>query len=216
MLASASPGDAHPTRHRMSSEARREAIIDAAVKLFAEKGFRGTTTRELAAAVGVSEPVLYQHFQTKRDLYTAIIDRKSQEGGQRFEAKLGPYLKMNDDCGFFTVLAQLIVEYHTTDPAYIRLILFSALEGHELADICYQRQHTVFLNMIADYIRRRIGEGALRNIDPTIAAYTFIGMVAHYAQAGVIHRCGEQMAASEDVIPMMVNIFLDGMQSTSR
>ena len=65
---------------RMSSEERRAAIIHAACRLFAEKGFRGTTTRELAAAVGVTEPVLYEHFRTKRDLYSAIIGEKSKDG----------------------------------------------------------------------------------------------------------------------------------------
>lgn len=59
---------------RLSSSARRAAILDEAVKLFSEKGFRGVTTRELAAAVGVTEPVLYQHFETKRDLYRALIE----------------------------------------------------------------------------------------------------------------------------------------------
>lgn len=196
----------------MTSEARREAILDAAVKLFSEKGFRGVTTRELAAAVGVSEPVLYQHFETKRELYAAIIDRKSNEGRQAFETQVGPYLSMNDDRGFFTVLAQLIVQYHATDPAYFRLLLFASLEGHELADICYQRQQSVFLELIAGYIQRRIGEGALRSLDPMIAALSFIGMVAHFAQAGLIHRCSAPIQDTDRVIPTMVNIFLDGMK----
>src|SRR5437764_12689967 len=63
---------------RMKSEERRAGIIAAAVRLFAEKGFRGTTTRELASAIGVTEPVLYQHFGTKRDLYAAIIEEKTR------------------------------------------------------------------------------------------------------------------------------------------
>ena len=65
---------------RMSSEERRAAIVHAACRLFAERGFRGTTTRELAAAVGVTEPVLYEHFRTKRDLYSAIIGEKAKAG----------------------------------------------------------------------------------------------------------------------------------------
>ena len=58
----------------MTATERRAAIIQAAMKLFSERGFRGTTTREIASAVGVSEPVLYQHFPSKGDLYTAIIE----------------------------------------------------------------------------------------------------------------------------------------------
>ena len=56
------------SKPRLTSEERRASIVEAACKLFADKGFRGTTTRELAAAVGVSEPILYEHFKTTRDL----------------------------------------------------------------------------------------------------------------------------------------------------
>src|SRR5574341_482023 len=84
---------------RMPGEERRAAIAAAAVRLFAERGFRGATTRELAAAAGVTEPVLYQHFKTKRDLYGAIIESKSREGGQKVLARLEPYLNTCDDRG---------------------------------------------------------------------------------------------------------------------
>ena len=64
----------------MKGNDRRAAIVSAAISLFSEKGFSGTTTRELAARVHVTEPVLYQHFRAKRDLYRAIIEFKSAEG----------------------------------------------------------------------------------------------------------------------------------------
>ena len=64
----------------MKSDERRDAIVHSAIHLFAEKGFRGATTRELAAAAGVTEPVLYQHFRTKSDLYSAIIEAKAGGG----------------------------------------------------------------------------------------------------------------------------------------
>src|SRR4051812_3607686 len=87
---------------RMSSDDRRAMILDTACSLFAQKGFRGTTTRELAAAVGVTEPVLYEHFKTKSDLYSAIIEAKAR-GGVEVLSQLsaefaGPRA---DDLGFF-------------------------------------------------------------------------------------------------------------------
>src|SRR5262249_13387165 len=56
----------------LSSEERREAIIKAVRKVFAEKGFHGTTTRELAEAAGVSEALLFKHFPNKESLYAAM------------------------------------------------------------------------------------------------------------------------------------------------
>src|SRR5215471_3121882 len=57
---------------RLSSEERRAAIIKAVRRTFAEKGFHGTTTRELAEAAGVSEALLFKHFPTKEALFTAM------------------------------------------------------------------------------------------------------------------------------------------------
>lgn len=61
------------TRERLGSEERRERIVEAAMPLFARKGFAGTTTKEIARAAGVSEALLFQHFPSKSALYQAII-----------------------------------------------------------------------------------------------------------------------------------------------
>jgi AcrR family transcriptional regulator len=58
---------------RLDSDGRRKAIVSAAVPLFARKGFAGTTTRELAAAAGVSEALLFKHFPSKQSLYREIL-----------------------------------------------------------------------------------------------------------------------------------------------
>ncbi|HEX2260068.1 MAG TPA: helix-turn-helix domain-containing protein, partial [Candidatus Binatia bacterium] len=58
---------------RLSAEERRQAIADAVRGVFADKGFDGTTTRELAKAAGVSEALLYKHFPSKESLYAAML-----------------------------------------------------------------------------------------------------------------------------------------------
>src|SRR5438094_9900899 len=58
---------------RLDSDERRQAIVDAAVPLFARKGFAGTTTRELAEAAGISEALLFRHFPSKQLLYREIL-----------------------------------------------------------------------------------------------------------------------------------------------
>lgn len=196
----------------MSSQDRRAAIVQAAVGLFAERGFRGTTTRELAAAVGVTEPVLYHHFKTKRDLYSAIIEGKAREGARKFAALLRPYMEACDDRGFFGNLAEHILQRYSEDPAFVRLLLFSALEGHELAEMFYRRRVSGFYKkLVTAYIQQRIKQGAFRRMDPMVAARAFAGMVHHHALLGVLfHDISvkvEQKKFAEDI----VNIFLQGM-----
>src|SRR6266404_1975061 len=63
-----------PVAGKLSSEERRAAIIKAVRRVFADKGFDGTTTRELADAAGVSEALLFKHFPSKESLYAAMLD----------------------------------------------------------------------------------------------------------------------------------------------
>ena len=59
---------------RLSAPQRRHQLLDVAGRLFAEQGFHGLSMEQLADAAGVSKPVLYQHFPSKRELYLALVD----------------------------------------------------------------------------------------------------------------------------------------------
>jgi len=59
---------------RMTAAARREAVLETACGIFARHSYRGTTTKAIAAEAGVTEPILYRHFPSKRDLYLACLD----------------------------------------------------------------------------------------------------------------------------------------------
>ena len=73
---------------RMSSEDRRTAIIKTAQRVFVEKGFHRTTTRELAEAAGVSEALLFKHFPNKEALYSAIQMSCMDEQGSKIARQL--------------------------------------------------------------------------------------------------------------------------------
>jgi AcrR family transcriptional regulator len=198
----------------MAGQERRETIVEAAISLFSQRGFRGTTTRELAAAVGVSEPVLYQHFQTKRDLYTAIIDYKFQSGLGGFGKRLDEAQQLNDDRAFFGTLARIIVQWFNEDPAYVRLLLYSALEGHELAALCYESTAVYVHEKVASYLRSRIEQGAVRaDLDPLVAGRSFISTLVHFAQTGVLHGCAIQ-GDPEQFVDTAVEIFVRGIAKT--
>ena len=62
-----------PPSPRLTADERRAAIVQAATQVFADKGFHGTTTRDLAKAAGVSEALLYKHFPSKDSLFSAIL-----------------------------------------------------------------------------------------------------------------------------------------------
>jgi AcrR family transcriptional regulator len=70
---------------RLPAAARREQLLSVALEVFAHQGFHGTAMNDVAVAAGVTKPVLYQHFQSKRQLYLALLDDVGQRLRQTIE-----------------------------------------------------------------------------------------------------------------------------------
>jgi AcrR family transcriptional regulator len=73
---------------RMPAAKRREQLLETALALFASRGFAGATTSELARAAGVTEPIIYRHFKSKKDLFIAVIERTSEITLEMWERQL--------------------------------------------------------------------------------------------------------------------------------
>jgi len=194
----------------MKSEERRAAIVRSAIHLFAEKGFRGSTTRELAAAAGVTEPVLYQHFRDKRDLYSAIIEAKAGEVSGH-AAALAELAQAGDDQAFFGALGELILRRYQEDPELSRLLFFSSLERHELSDLFFERLYSGFYKLVTRYIRRRVREGAFRKVNPEVAARGLIGMISYHGLITLLFPKRFSLANRRRISVEMTKIFLQGI-----
>jgi AcrR family transcriptional regulator len=192
---------------RSSGIERQAGLIAAAASLFAEKGFNGTTTREIAKAAGVSEALVFKYFPTKRTLYAAILAEKVTVN-ELLEAVESAAEKRDDHC-VFTMIASYRIR-PGVDSTLLRLLLFSALEGHELSEMFFGKHHKVFYDHLAAYIRTRIDDGAFRPVDPLLAARAFIGMVVHHR---LLHEIfGVPMHQShEDTVATYVDLFLTGL-----
>ncbi len=200
-------------KNRMSAEERKTAILDTAVRLFSDKGFRGTTTRELAAEVGVSEPVIYQHFATKDDLYRAIIQRTYAECQRIKDPRLEAAAAAGDDLAFFTCFAELILDWYDANRNIIRLLLFCALEHHELSKPFFEQQITHSRNLIADYIRTRQKDDGLRDVEPDIAARAFIGILVHLGTVITVFQLKDISYTNDQFVAGIVDVFLNGLRT---
>ncbi|MBL8230999.1 MAG: TetR/AcrR family transcriptional regulator [Bryobacterales bacterium] len=197
----------------MSSDQRRASIVEAAVRLFAQNGFRGTTTRQLAAALGVSEPVLYQHFQTKRDLYSAILEHLSQGSSILLPDDLESLFATGDDRTFFTRLASEILKWNVEDASRPRILLYSALEGHELSELFYERHIVPFNHALAAFIERGMEQGRFRKADPLLVARSFCWTVAHYGLALTVFAHRDDEVTRNRTIALIVDTFLNGVRN---
>src|ERR1043165_6248358 len=70
---------------RKSREVRREEILDAAAEVFAEKGYHGASTEDIARRAGISQPYVFRLFGTKKELYLAVVARCFRETLERFQ-----------------------------------------------------------------------------------------------------------------------------------
>jgi AcrR family transcriptional regulator len=206
---SAAQPSAAPTPRPAS---RRDQILDAAMACFASAGFRGTTTREIASRVGLTEAALYRHFPSKEALYAAIIARKIE--APDLTAHLQAAAAAGDDRAVLGGLALTLIQRVEADPAFIRILLFTALEGHSLAEPFFAARVLKIREFLTGYIARRIAAGAFRDVDPVIAARAFLGMVSDYMNVRVVFQ---QQAAYpqpiEQVVETFVSLFLTGIQA---
>ncbi|HVO99678.1 MAG TPA: TetR/AcrR family transcriptional regulator [Bryobacteraceae bacterium] len=199
--------------HRLTGADRRRQLIEAAMDLFSRKGFAGTTTREIALAAGVSEAIIFRHFHTKSDLYTAIIEHnlRSADAQQTISA-IEDCIKRDDDEGLFRLIVKAIIEGHRKDARFERLMLHAGLEGHELATI-YRREFGLpIFDSLRAYIDRRQRAGALRSIDPGAMIVAIAGMANYYA---LNVESGDLNFKDEEIVEAFTRIMMDGVRGPS-
>ncbi len=124
--------------NRLPASKRREQLLDCAAELFAKMGYARATTAQLARAAGVTEPIIYRHFESKRDLFVALIERTgretmgqweqhladAQDSAERLRRLLGDNPMVSDRGRFaYRVILQAISE--VDDP-----VIHAALRGH--------------------------------------------------------------------------------------
>jgi AcrR family transcriptional regulator len=198
-------------RERLSGGERRRQIIEAAINLFSRKGFRGTTTHEIADAAGISEAMIFKHFATKQDLYSAIIGVKSET--EELLASAAKAARGKHDAEVLRAVGLKMLEQTERDPSLMRLLLFSALEGHELSEIFFESRVRRLHEFLSSYIRKGVEEGRFRPVDPLIVARGFIGMVVHYLLIHEVFGVKRPPRSSpEEVVELFVSIFLKGIQ----
>ena len=159
---------------RLPAAERREALIETAIRVFSDGSYRGTTTAEIARAAGISEPILYRHFASKRDLYLAALDHVWGDMRASWERALESTDNVREaletmgrghvtvrDCKF--QMAELWVQ-----------ALGEAAEDPELRKHLRSHMREVH-DFMADVIRRGQAEGVLHaERDADAEAWTFI------------------------------------------
>jgi TetR/AcrR family transcriptional regulator len=198
---------------RLSAGNRRQQLIQVAVDLFSRKGFKGTTTREIAAAAGVTEAIIFRHFETKEQLYTAIIDQRlNSPDATHWMAGLRAAMDRDDDEAVIRQLIDVIILTHKTDPKFERLMLYAALEGNEIALRHLRLVTASIVDLYRKYFLRRQKQGSLRPCVPDVALTAIAGMAQNYALGKYVHELKEQCLSDEQAVESFTRIAMDGLR----
>ncbi|HEY7404819.1 MAG TPA: TetR/AcrR family transcriptional regulator [Candidatus Angelobacter sp.] len=200
---------------RLSALDRRRQIIRTASALFARRGYRGTTTREIAERAGINEALLFRHFPSKEKLYWTIIEEQCGARGRRH--KINEIVETGgSDYEIFAAIAREFLTRTVRDTELTRLLWFTALESHTLSRRFFRTYVAVYYEALADYIRRRAREGAFRKVDPLLSARGFLGMVVyHFLVQEFFGGNKYQKFDPAKVAETMAGIWLNGMQNAA-
>lgn len=199
-------------KSRMHADDRYRQLLRSAIDCFARNGFSGTKTKDIAAAAGVSEAILFRHFATKEDLYLAILDMKeSQEAGKEAKQRMEDCAERRDDAGVFGAIARGILTSFREDPAFHRLILYALLEGHLMASLFHKRLGSRGRDFLRRYVVLRQSEGAFRPGDPELMVMVAIGTVVHCAMGKHIFGMKRTNATDETIADQLVGFILGGL-----
>ena len=193
-------GDLQVSARRLTAEQRRQQLVDVALELFARRGYRATTMDDIADAAGVTKPLVYQHFSSKRALYLELVNSIAQElliaiRGAVMQAQ-GP--RQQVEMGF---------------AAYFRLVIsreaeFRLLYGRDHAD---DKELGRALRTVEDAIAEAIEpliDAGLNDEHRRLLAYAVVGMAE-----GASRRFMEQRTTSgesvEDEAPRLAQRMAD-------
>ena len=197
----------------MAACERRTQLLEIALNFFAKKGFNGTTTKEIAAAAGITEAVIFRHFPNKQALYQAVLESQiGCPGFQEWMAEAQACMDRNDDEGLFRALARAIILSYSADARLERVMLFAALEGNEQGLAHYRSFSIPIFELLRVYVVRRQREGALAGFNPGAILAAITGMAQRYAMFTQMFGFSTEITP-EKAVDTFTEILMNGIKA---
>ena len=154
-------------------EDRRDQIVDAAMQVFAQKGFTRATNKDIAREAGITPGLIYYYFESKEDLLKTIIETRSPAqlmttlSPQVFELPPQIFLRMLILRGLSIIESEQLIQL-------VRMILPEVAYNTEVAPIIFSMIQRL-LEFLGKYFEAQMGKGALRHVDGVLTAQVMLG-----------------------------------------
>jgi len=192
------------------TKSRKDRIMDAALRIFAEKGFQNATISEISKEAGVSEATIYEYFGTKEELLFAIPEKVSNESFEETERAL-PYIKGVEGRIRASLLAY--VRLYQSNPDYSALVLLQLMSNKRFrqtpAHAAIRQSSHALLNIIQEGIE----DGTFKkNLNAYLIRSIFLGAIEHlfihWHMQGMPHR----ETCITDMLDPIIEIVMDGIR----
>jgi len=185
---------------------RREDILQASLKLFAEKGFHGTSMRDIARSADITEGLIYHYFASKRDLFRAIIEEHSFLPLLRSLPDLGEWLDLRE---LLMVLARGFYDVLGRNHDLTRLLLQEVQVFPEEREAFFADAMKESITELASIIESRMGERARDQADPQVIARIFFNsLLAFFVEQEILGGKNifpaDEQAYCEHLVDMVV------------
>ncbi|MCK4513348.1 TetR/AcrR family transcriptional regulator [bacterium] len=171
---------------------KRERIINAAARLFGEKGYHRTTTSEIADAAGVAAGTIYIYFSSKEMLIVAVFEEflgshmhRLQDG---VDAVAGPEAKTRR-------LLTLGLELMESNPASARIFLSQLRQSSEMIKAVAKRSSRAYKDIIEGVVKDGVSAGVFRECDPVATAVMIFGAYQNVVLEWVAADCSYHLGA---------------------
>jgi AcrR family transcriptional regulator len=174
---------------RLTAAERRRDIVDAVRDVFAEKGFDGTTTRDLARAAGVSEALLYRYFPSKQSLYAAMLDACAK--GPTF-AEYKRILSLEASTSTLVIMVHFVVSGYVLGrrgdaqlAAFHTLLVRSLLEDGEFVRLTHRKYAAAWLKKFQECLNAAARRGEISYMP--LRAHMCVWLAQHVAFSLMLH-----------------------------
>ena len=186
----------------------KDRILDESLVMFAEHGYKGTNLRDLAARLGLSKSALYKHYESKEDIWNALLDKMEAYYAQRFGSvdNLPP---TPDSWEAFMQMMMGMVSFTVHDPQIILTRKLLTIEQFHDARVCkLATKHFLegTANIYAKVFEGMMENGLLKKQDPAMLAFSFTAPIS-----ALIHLCDRKPDRHDEALRKMdtyVNYFI--------
>ena len=192
----------------MEPKNTRDQILEAALALFSEKGFSGTTTREIAQQAGCAEGTIFRYFPTKKDILISLVRPHALEELQRVMGNLSHQGEVAD----LRLILENRVNTIRKNKKLIKVIVTEAQFHEELREYLLKNIGNHVLGTLSAYMTKRMEEGKFRDADPQVLSRILAGMMISFVLTENFYPMDEfGDKKKQDYLDEIINVFLYGV-----